>query len=112
MPVISDIPQVQYSDGLLTISLEPPTAIGGHTIQFDVMKRFGNVSGLVRKSVSSGFNAVSGITVTNSGEGVLQISLYESELSGTPYGNLAFQLRRMDSGMATVLSEGYIQRTP
>ena len=112
MPVIADFNLVRYEDGTLTISLSPPTPIGGANIRFLVQHHFGGISGLIQKSVASGYNAVSGITVTNSGQGVFNVALRSVDTSGFEYGNYAYTTERLDSGSRTVISEGFMKLLP
>lgn len=112
MPVLADFPLARYEDGLLTISLAPAAPIGAWNIQFLVQHRFGGLSGLILASVSSGFNGQSGITITNSGEGVFNVRIPGIATSGWNYGNYAFAVTRLDSGSRTVLSEGYLLLNP
>ncbi len=112
MPVLVDFSLSRPESATLTVSMTPAVPIGGWSIQFQALKRFGGISGLITKSVSSGFNGLSGITVTNSGQGVFNISLYSSDTSGLSYGNYAYSNMRLDSGFITVLTEGYLQLIP
>lgn len=112
MPVIGDFAWVRYDDGVLTLGLIPPTPVGGQTVQFQVMKRFGGVSGIFTRSVASGFNGASGITITDSGQGIMQIQIRSADTSGLEYGNIAFMADRLDSGYQTRYAEGYISVNP
>ncbi len=104
-----DVPLVKYSDGLLEIALEPSAPIGGQAFVFTVTKRFGGLSGLVIKSLASGYaNGESGITVTNSGLGVVSIALNTSDFSGKDPGVYACDYSRVDSGYHTPVTRGYI----
>ncbi len=96
-----------YADGVLTIELEPPIAIGGWSIQYFETHRPGNLSGQVIKSMTSGFYAVSGMNIVNSGQGIFSMNVYATDTSGRCPGNYAFQFRRTDSGLHKVLVEGY-----
>ncbi len=107
MPVISDFVLGLGEDGVLTVSLAPPTAIGGWDIEFLQSRHCGSASGIITKYVGSGFNGASGITITNSGYGVMQIALFAREMSGYDPGNYAYQVLRLTSGSRTVLSEGF-----
>lgn len=113
MPVVADFPFVRYDDGILTISLAPPVAIGAWNIRLDVLKRFGGVSGIFTRVCASGFGGgQSGITIVSSGQGIFNADLRSVHTSGTEYGNLAYVAERLDSGSRTVLSEGYLLLTP
>lgn len=109
---MNDFTLARYEDGVLTISLQPPTAIGGWDVRFRVTHRFGGgqVSGeaYVNKSVASGFNGASGITITSSGQGVMNVRLNSIDSSGIPHpGAHAYTLERHNSGFRTVLKDGW-----
>lgn len=105
--VIVDLTVPRYSDAILVIEMSPPEPIGGQNIELVVQKRVApDSSGLIRKSVASGYNAVSGIEITNSGIGVMQITLNASDTSGLDSGNYEFICNRLDSGLSTALSMG------
>lgn len=102
-----DYPLPLYADGILTIEMEPPVAVGGWTVRYFETRRFGNQSGLIEKWGGSGFNNVSGVTVVNSGAGIFQIAINSVDTSGRCPGNYAFKFERMDSGSRNPLVEGY-----
>ena len=112
MPVISDFSLAKFQDGTLTISMAPPQAIGGWPINFTVEKRYGSSDSLILKSVSSGFNGVSGITVVNSGQGVFNIAINSIDTSGLDWGNYATRSERVNSGARTPITEGFLLLTP
>lgn len=112
MPVLVDAPYVQYTDGVLNVSLENPTPIGGWSVQFKIMKRFGGVSGLITKSMASGFYGVSGMNIIGSGNAHMRITLNTVDTSGLAYGNYAFKIERTDSGFVTPLTEGFLLIEP
>lgn len=64
--------------------------------------------------VASGFNNVSGINVTDGVNGVMQIALYASIISGVMQSTntLAYRTRRVDSGVGVDLTGGLIALTP
>lgn len=111
MSVISDYGIVKYEDGVLTVNLTPPVAVGGWAMAWTLQKRFGHTGNPIAVNyLSSGFNGVSGITVTNSGQGTIQIQLPpQSVMSGRDFGNYANELRRVDSGFNTSLTQGFMQ---
>lgn len=111
MPIIVDVPSIQYDDGQLTISLAPPAPVGGRAVRFTVLKRFGGISGLVTKYAASGYNNVSGINVTNSGAGVLSIALNSADLSGQDPGAYAFVVELTDTPR-TEVNAGYLLYLP
>lgn len=116
MPINTDVTISRFEDGVLTVAMAPPVAVGGWAITFRVQKYFGGgsslASGLINKSVSSGLNGASGITVTNSGQGVFAIDLRSVDTSGLQFGNYAYAVERTDSGNRTVLSQGYVLLGP
>ena len=112
MPVIVDFSLGKMEDGTLIVSMSPPTSIGGADIRFQVSKRFGSTSGLILKSVSSGYNNVSGINVTSSGDGRMSITINSPDTSGMDYGNYAYSLERFTSGSRSIITEGYLMVLP
>ena len=107
MPIIQDFTLNQNEDGVLSIAMSPPMPIGGWSLQFTLTNRANGTSGLVQKYVSSGYNGMSGITVTNSGIGLFSVNLYAAETSGFNYGNYFYLVHRYDSGIMTNISEGF-----
>ncbi len=114
MPVTTDFSWIRYQDGILNVSLEPPVPIGGWEIEFKVTKRFGSdfTSGYFSKCVASGFNGMSGINITNSGQGQFEVSIQSQDTSGMDYGAFAAQCNRISSGARTPLTIGYINVLP
>jgi len=91
----------------------PPVDMGGWDVRFTMWRRFnyisGSVSGLIRKSMASGYgNGVSGITLTNSGTGIFNVSIAPNDFSGhfDPHA-YAYRIERFDSGNANILVEGH-----
>jgi hypothetical protein len=108
MATNSDFSLYSREDCTLTISMTPPTAIGGWGIEFRMQRYFGDTqSGGLLKSVASGFSGASGITITNSGQGIFAVDLQAGNTSGLPFGNYAYTAERVDAGQKTVLSIGY-----
>lgn len=107
MPLQTNFHLARYADGVLTINLAPPTAIGGWGIQFQMTRYFGSDDILIEKSVASGFNNLSGINITNSGAGVFNVNFSQVESSGLDPGNYAYQILRVDSGLHNILCQGY-----
>lgn len=104
---------VQYSDGILTIGMQPATAIGGWSLLFQVSKRFDSSSGLITKSVASGYGGgQSGITVTNSGLGQFNVRFNSVDTSGLDAGLYAFSCTRTDSGFVTPTNKGWFVLLP
>ena len=112
MSTLANFPLTKDTDNNLDISIVPAVSIGGWSMEFEVQKNFWGSSGLILKSVSSGLNGASGITVTDSGQGQLRVRLNAVDSSGLAYGAYAYQLNRTNSGFQTVLSEGYISVQP
>lgn len=108
MPIIADYTIVRGEDGAINLDMTPPTAIGGWDVRFYCTKRFGGVSGLITKSVASGYNGASGITVTNSGQGQMRINLNSADTSGLDIGNYSYKVERLNSGFVSCLSQGYM----
>lgn len=107
MPVLIDFTLARSAKGTITMSVDPPTAIGGWTLQFQMTKRPGSTSGLVTKSMASGYYNVSGMNITNSGQGVMSINFFPGEVSGMDLGIYAYQIQRLDSGFQTNLTAGW-----
>lgn len=115
MPINADFMLGSTEAGVLTVTMTPPVAVGGWTVEFRLQKYFGFEdagSGLVNKYLASGYNGVSGISVTNSGQGIFAITLNAIDSSGLQYGNYAYAVLRTDSGQQTILSQGYELLTP
>lgn len=110
MPALADFNLYKYEDGLLTVPLRPPAAVGGWDIRFTVTLRQGaDSSGLIVKSVASGYGGgASGISVLNSGQGVLQVTIRAQDTSGLQPGPYAFAIERLDSGSRTPLTRGFL----
>lgn len=107
--VIVDFSFPRYSDAIILLEMSPPEPVGGHSIEFAVYKRIGpDSSGLIVKSVASGFNGASGITITDSGIGVMETNINSQDTSGLQAGNYEFTFNRLDSGLSTALAMGSI----
>lgn len=111
MSVIADFSITRFDDGVLSVSLAPPAPISAWNIQFEVARRFGG-DAFYKQYYASGYNAVSGISITNSGQGVFNVPFFGSRMSGMDCGNYAYKITRTGSGVVTTLSEGYIIWTP
>lgn len=107
MPIVTDYSLARSETGTLTVSMIPPTPIGGWTLEYRLTKRFGSSDYIILGSVTSGYNGVSGITVVNSGNGIVNITNQPAFVSGKTPGNYAWQLVRTDSGMATEIAKGF-----
>lgn len=105
MPVLVDFVLYTAEDGTLGVAMSPPTPVGGWTLQFTMTRRLGGTP-IITKSVASGFNGASGITVVNSGAGQFNVALHPADVSGVDPGAYWYQVQRLDSGFATCVSEG------
>ena len=115
MPVQNSFPVTYGTDFNLVFNLTPAVAIGGWAIQFTAWRHFNGTSGVVQKYANSGYSNVSGITVTNSGQGIVTVNFRQIgviDASGVGYSNLAYQLYRPTSGNWTVLAEGWLSVQP
>ena len=106
MPPFYTFQLVKGDDGSFTIGLQPPISISGMGLRFDVMKRFG-ATPIVSFYCASGYNGVSGLTVTNGSQGIVNAKQYNQMVSGIDYSNLALALVRTDSGHITTFVEAY-----
>jgi hypothetical protein len=104
----TDFSWVRGDDGTLTVVLTPPVPVGGWEIRFSVTKRFGGLDTLITKSCMSGYNNVSGVNVTNSGQGIFNVALGSLDTSGMEPGLYATRCERLTSGARTTLTEGYL----
>lgn len=115
MAVITNLALGKREDATIGISMTPPLPLGGVDLQFLVTHRFGGGSvnsGLILKSVASGYNGQSGITITNSGAGNFNVSINSLDTSGLEFGNYAYSAERTSSGQQTLLSTGFILLMP
>lgn len=114
MPNVADINLAQYADGVITIAMTPPVAVGGWSVKFTMARRFSSDSGICFRYGASGFGGgESGVTVLDSGLGRFRVKAPSpEETSGLEPGNFAIQFERTDSGSRTVLSQGYEVMTP
>lgn len=107
MPIVGDWSVIRGNDLQITFGLKPPTNIGGMQIGFFLYKRLGSDSPLVSKYAMSGFIS-SGVSVVNSGQGSLGITLNSQDTSGLEPGNYVFKVKRLDSGFIGDFSEGTV----
>lgn len=112
MAIQADFSISQYEDQALNVAVAPPVSISGWNVQFGVTKRFGGGSGLITKSMASGYNGTSGVSIVDGAAGIYNVTLNSADTSGLPYGNYAYQMQRLDSGFRAVLSEGYMLVVP
>lgn len=112
MPNYIDIPLTTNEDGTYRIGIAPPIPIGGFSLQFDLMKRYGGTP-IISLYTASGLDGTSGLTIANSGQGIVDIPIHlRSYLSGRDWGNYPYVLRRTDSGQATNFTEGVLVYQP
>lgn len=113
MALFENFSIIRKEDALLSISLNPPVSIAGWSLEFRVNKRFGSCSGLIIKSANlPTFNNVSGINVTNTAQGMFQVTLNSVDTSGFDFGNYAYGVQRLNAGNVTALSEGFLILLP
>ncbi len=108
MPTCGSFNIVVGDDGLITLGLTPETPVGGWSVEFDLMRRFGADPFIVRTCASGFGNGVSGVSVYDSGRGIFQIPLNSQDTSGLDPLNIAFKMVRTDSGERTTVSEGFV----
>lgn len=108
MPIKSEFTLTHGEDALLTFAMTPPVAIGGWPVEFYALHRLGGDSRIFTKSMSSGFYNVSGMTIANSGQGIMSISVKSSDTSGIDPGVYVFASDRLSSGSVTRLADGYL----
>lgn len=101
----------RYADGKVTLVLQPQAPVGGLDIVFECAKRDGGPV-IFSKYVSSGYNGASGLTITNSGAGIIDIRISApNDLSGQDQGNFHYKTLVTTSGRDNRLSEGFISLT-
>ena len=109
MPVSTNIQVYPNSDFTIQTQVVPIVPIGSWNIQFQVMKRFFGVSGLITLSTASGYsNYNSGMSIINSGTGIFAAKVSGGALSGWNGGAYSFSFSRQGSGVASLISEGYL----
>ena len=113
MTIATNYSFARGDDVTLQVSMVPPTSIAGWSIQFLVQKHFGGLSGLITKTGASGYGGgQSGVTVTNSGQGVFNIAIAAQNTSGFEFSPLSYAITRLDSGSTNVLTEGFVNILP
>ena len=101
------------NDLTLVVAMEPPTDVSSWSYQWQMGNRFGWTSGLVTKSFASGYMAgQSGITVTNSGQGIFNVQLNAIDTSGFDFKPYAYRGMRTNSGNVATLTEGFCLALP
>jgi hypothetical protein len=107
MTMEADFAFCRYCDGVLTVSMTPPVAIGGWTLQVDVSHRMGSVEPLFSRYAASGYVG-SGITIVDSGTGTFAAQIDAPDTSGLDLKNYACLVKRTDSGSRTDIFKGYM----
>lgn len=92
--------------GTLNVTTNPPTMIGGWTLECQMTKRQGGATALVIKSMASGYYGVSGMDMVNSGQGNYTVGFFPAEVSGKDPGAYSYNISRTDSGYQTTLVFG------
>lgn len=108
MSVRTNFSFIRMEDGVLAISMTPPQPVGGWNLRFERRKYPESSGGIVTKVCASGFGGtnVSGIIITNSGNGTIQVVINSADNSGDPFP-YHHRLERLDSGYRSVLLEGF-----
>jgi hypothetical protein len=113
MPLLQDFSLTLLEDGIVTLSMQPPTNISGWFLQFALSRRLGAEFPILTKYCGSGVNNfASGMNILNGAQGFLQIQMNSADLSGYSEGNYAWSITRLDSGFRTVIACGYEQYLP
>lgn len=113
MAIQMDYSLVRFEDGTIQVGMQPPVNISAWNLQFQLLRRFGGVSGLITKSAASGFGGgQSGITIMSSGQGTFSVQIRSQDTSGLDPGVYAYGIQRLDSGFQTTLVKGYFNLLP
>lgn len=107
--ITANYSQVLRTDGNLAIGMVPATNIGGWGLRFTVYERWLATSGVLQKTCASGFAGsgnLSGIVVTNSGNGQFNIPIRAQDTSGLNSQVYVYDVWRTDSGYVTPLVQG------
>jgi hypothetical protein len=107
-----DFPISRHSDVTVVIDLRPPAPVGGLDVRMTVADSFGSTSGRFVKYMNSGFYGVSGLTIVNSGAGVIAATIRAVDTSGLDWGNYAYEVKRFESGTETPWTQGYLILRP
>jgi hypothetical protein len=112
VPIQTNFSLVRLEDGVLAVQMVPSTAIGGWQIEWNLVKRLGSTTPIATRSVASGYNGASGITVTDSGQGMFNITINSVDTSGLNPGNYANGADRLSSGRRSALTQGFLTLLP
>jgi hypothetical protein len=107
MTMEADFAFCRYCDGVLTVSMAPPVAIGGWSLQVEFSHRMGSAEPLFTRYAASGYVG-SGITVVSSGAGIFTVQVDAPDTSGMQLKNYACLAKRTDSGSRTDIFKGYM----
>lgn len=113
MPVYSNISLVQYEARTVAITVSGGmSGMSGAVVVFQARARWQGESGLIVKSLASGYIAAeSGLTLTNSNSGTVTISFATADTSGLISRGFVWDLTRTTSGR-TVTNAGYLHVLP
>ena len=113
MPVYSNISLVQYEARTLAITVSGGmSGMSGAAVVFQARARWQGESGLIVKSMNSGFiTAESGITLTSMPSGTLTLTFNTADTSGLISRGFTWDLVRTTSGR-TVTNAGYFHILP
>ena len=106
MAIRTDFSFIRLEDGVLAVSMSPPTNITNWNLQFTRLLFTSSTSAIVTKSAASGYASnQSGINLTSPTQGVFQVQINSADNSGDvrPYYH---KVERLDSGFRSVLVEG------
>ncbi len=108
MPVFKNFTLYKEQDAVVGVAIEPATPIGGWSLRFRVKTHSDSTSGVIEKFVSSGLNNLSGINVTDSGQGTIAVDITSADTSGLKPRTYFYELRRTDSGEESPLTKGQL----
>lgn len=86
--------------------MTPPTPIGGWSLQY-IQSFRPDGDPFIVKNMASGYYGVSGMSIINSGAGIMQVQLGPPEMSGYDPGAYFWRITRLDSGFVTDIGQGY-----
>lgn len=109
-PIYTDYIMAIEEDSTLYFSGN--TSVGDVSYRFQAMRRFNGVSGLIALYVSPNNNGTSGITITNSGLGLMSFFIPALFTSGWDPGAYAYDLQETSVGSHETLQEGYLLVEP
>jgi hypothetical protein len=101
MSVTSNLTFFRGEDITLTFTMQPPRDITGWSITFKLATTLG---GTVQFAKSVG----SGVTLTDAGRGVFQVSIASADTASLAVGRYVWDVRRTDAGNKATLADGYL----